>query len=101
VEFGVSHEQQADNQVAKLLAKHGVRPERGSGQTTARTIRLWRNGIAAGHDNEAAIIYANMFSDDERQRFSVLPSDQARRVEAINLLSGFIRAVFPRPKKRT
>jgi hypothetical protein len=100
-EFGVPREQQANNQVAKLLVRLGMKPERGSGQITARTVRLWRKEIAAGRDKYAAIIYDRMFADDERQRFLVLPSDQARRAVALNLLAGFVQAVLPRPKKRT
>jgi hypothetical protein len=101
VDFGVPRDQEADAQVAKLLAKHGMRSERGPGHITARTIRYWRDGIAAGRDKDAAIIYDAMFYDLERQKFSALPSDQARREVALNLLAGFVQAVFRPPKKRT
>jgi hypothetical protein len=96
VEYGVSREQQANDQVAKLLVKLDIRPERGSGQITARLVRLWHDEIAAGHDKEAAIIYDGMFTDDERQRFSALPSDQARRVVALNCR--FRPGGFPAPR---
>jgi hypothetical protein len=42
----------------------------------------------------AAIVYDGMFTDEERRRFSGLPSDQERRAFALNSLAGFVRAHF-------
>jgi hypothetical protein len=82
--------------VAKALNELGVRPERGSGQTTARTVRTWCEEVAAdvGRRGAAATIYEGMFTEGERARFSVLKSDQARQDLALNSLAGFVRAHF-------
>jgi hypothetical protein len=88
--------------VAKALVEHGVRPERGSGEMTERTVREWCEGVDAdvGRHGTAAIVYDGMFTDDERRRFSALPSDQARRAHALNSLVAFVGAHFPRAKKK-
>jgi hypothetical protein len=83
--------------VAKDLVKLGVRPERGSSAITARTVRGWCEEVAVdvGRRGAAAIVYDGMFTDDERRRFSSLPSDQRRRALALNSLAGFVQAHFP------
>jgi hypothetical protein len=93
--------EKAHRLVAGDLAKLGVRPERGSSTITARTVRGWCEEVAAGvgRRDAAAIVYDDMFTDDERQRFSALQSDQARSKHALNSLAGFVKANFPRPKK--
>jgi hypothetical protein len=82
--------------VAEALNERGVRPERGSGQITARTVRTWCEEVAAdvGRHGTAAIVYDGMFTDDERRRFSGLPSDQRRSALALNSLAGFVRAHY-------
>jgi hypothetical protein len=87
---------EAHAEVAKTLVRFGVRPERGTGKITATTVRHWCDGVAAdvGRRSEAAIVYDGMFTDGERQRFSALPSDQARRSLAIKSLAGFVLANF-------
>jgi hypothetical protein len=83
--------------VAEALLALGVRPERGSKQITARTVRTWCEEVAedVGRHRAAAIVYDGMFTDDERRRFSALVSDQARHALALNSLAGFIREHFP------
>ena len=83
--------------VAEALNELGVRPERGSGQIMARTVRTWCEEVAAdiGRHGAAAIVYDGMFTDDERRRFSGLPSDQRRPALALSSLAGFVRANFP------
>ena len=93
--------EEAHRLVAGDLVKLGVRPERGSSPITARTVRGWCEEVAAdvGRRGAAAIIYDGMFTDDERQRFSALQSDQSRSADALNSLAGFVKANFPRSKK--
>ena len=88
---------QAHAQVAKALVRLGVRPERGSGQITATTVRHWCAEVATdvSRRGAAAIVYDGMFTDEERRRFSGLPSDQERRALTLNSLAGFVRAHFP------
>jgi hypothetical protein len=88
---------QARDQVAKALVKLGVRPERGKGPTTERTIRGWCEAIAAdvGRRGEGAIVYDTMFTEDELRAFSALQSDTARAAHALNLLAAFVQAHFP------
>ena len=93
--------EKAHRRVAGDLVKLGVRPERGSSPITARTVRGWCEEVAADVDRRdaAAIVYDGMFTDDERQRFAALQSDQARSKHALISLAGFVKANFPRPKK--
>jgi hypothetical protein len=87
----------ARTRVAEALKELDVRPERGSSAITARTVRGWCEEVAAdvGRHGAAAIVYDGMFTDDERRRFSGLPSDQRRRALALSSLAGFVRAHFP------
>jgi hypothetical protein len=88
---------QAHALVARALVRLGVRPERGSGQITATTVRHWYAEVATdvSRRGAAAIVYDGMFTDEERRRFSGLPSDQERRALTLNSLAGFVRAHFP------
>ena len=101
-EAGISWED-ARSLVAEALVKLGVRPERGTGQITARTVRTWCEEVAAdvGRRGAGAIVYDGMFTDDERRRFSGLPSDKRRRALALNSLAGFVRAHFPNTQTPT
>jgi hypothetical protein len=98
--------------VAEGLVKLGVRRERGvrvkrdseeitSAEITATTVRHWCEDVAAdvGRHGAAAIVYHGMFTDDERQKFSSLPSNQARQAYALNSLAAFVRAHFPSAPK--
>ena len=99
-------------QVAEALGKLGVRRERGvrrrrdseeiaSSEITARTVRLWCEEVDAdvGRHGVAAFVYDDMFTDDERQKFSSLPSDRARLEHALNSLAAFVQAHFPSIQK--
>jgi hypothetical protein len=92
---------QARAQVASALVKLGARPERGSKQVTATTVRHWCDEVAAdvGRHGDAAIVYHSMFTDDERGRFSRQPSDQARRSLALKSLAQWVMAVLPELQK--
>ena len=61
-EAGISWED-ARSLVAEALVKLGVRPERGTGQITARTVRTWCEEVAAdvGRRGAGAIVYDAMF----------------------------------------
>jgi hypothetical protein len=110
-EAGVSRPD-AHAMVAEALVDLGVRPERGvrrkrdsedvtSAEITATTVRHWCEEVAVdvGRHGAAAIVYHGMFTDDALQKFSSLPSDQARRAHALNSLAAFVRAHFPSAKK--
>jgi hypothetical protein len=87
-------QKQADGQVARALNKYGLRPERGAGLFTARTIRLWRDNIVADRDTNAAGVIEGMASEPEQQRFAALHSNEARHATALDLLARFIEAIF-------
>jgi hypothetical protein len=88
-------------QVAKALVKLGVRPERGSGQITATTVRHWCAEVAddVGRHGVAAIMHDGMFTDEERQSFSGLASDQERCSFALKSLAQWVRAALPELQK--
>jgi hypothetical protein len=89
-------QKQARDLVAKTLARLGVRPERGSGQITATTVRHWCDEVRGdvGRHTDAATVYDGIFTEEERERFSELPSDAARRSHALASLAGFVAAVM-------
>jgi hypothetical protein len=93
--------EEAHAAVARALNKLGARPERGSGPITATTVRHWCDDVAAdvSRHGEAAIVYDTMFRDEERERFSRLPSDQARRSIALKSLPEWVAAVLPELQK--
>jgi hypothetical protein len=94
---------QAHAKVAKVLIELAVRPERGSRPITATTVRHWCDEVAAdvGRRSEAAVVYDGMFTADERQRFSLLPTGQARHSFALKSLASWVRAVLPELRKPT
>jgi hypothetical protein len=89
--------QEARKLIAEKLVKLGVRPERGPGSITERTVRTWREEVAAdvSRRGAAATVYDTMFTEEERQRFTGLKSDRARQAYALNSLAGFVEANFP------
>jgi hypothetical protein len=94
--------QDSHREVAKLLKKIGVRPERGSGSVTLTTVRHWCDEVASdvGRRSSAAIMYDSMFVSAEHERFSTLAQDQARRF-ALDTLAAWVRTVFPELGKPT
>ena len=99
VQAGVPQER-AHALVANVLVKLGVQPERGSRPITATTVRHWCDEVAAdvGRRGGAAIVYDGMLKDEERQRFSALPSDHARQSFALKSLAQWVAAVLPGKK---
>jgi hypothetical protein len=88
--------QDANLAVANKLCQLGIRPERGSGEITDRTVRTWCEEVASdvGRHGTAAEVYESMFTSAEVDRFSALPVDQARS-HALNSFAGFVQAIFP------
>jgi hypothetical protein len=87
--------------VAKRLDQLGVRPERGSGRVTATTVRNWCDEVSSdvGRHGAAAQAFDSMFArPEEQQRFSELPSPQARGY-ALDTLRGWVQAIFPELRK--
>ena len=93
---------EAHKAVARELNKLGVRPERGSGPVTPNTVRNWCDEVASdvGWHGTAALMYADIFTDEEQKRFSALSKVDAKRF-ALASLGGFVRAVFPDLQKST
>jgi hypothetical protein len=96
VESGISLDD-ARKLVAEALVELGVRAERGNKPVTHRTVRTWCEKVSEdfGRRGAAATVYDEMFTDEERQRFSALQSDRARQAHALNSLARFVRAHFP------
>jgi hypothetical protein len=92
--------QEAHKAVAKLLAKLGIRPKRGSGGVTATTVRNWCDEVASdvGRHSTAAICYDQMFDPAEEERFRALPKDRAKRFAQASL-EAWVRKVFPVSEK--
>ena len=90
-------QEQAHARVASALVKLGVGPKRGAGRVTATTVRHWCDEVAAdvGRRGGAAVVYDGMFRDEERQRFSCLPSDSARRSLALKSLVSWVQGILP------
>ena len=88
--------QDANLAVANKLSQLGIRPERGSGEITDRTVRTWCEEVASdvGRHGTAAEVYESMFTSAEVDRFSALPVDQARS-HALNSFADFVQAIFP------
>jgi hypothetical protein len=93
--------EQAHALVASALVKLGVGRERGPRPITATTVRHWCDDVSAdvGRRGGAAVVYDGMFTDEERQRFSALPSDHARRSFALKSLAQWVATVLPGNKK--
>jgi hypothetical protein len=80
--------------VAKELKKLGLRPERGSGDLTATTVRHWCDEVVTDRTKAAAEVYDRMFTEDEVNWFNALDSDQTRKKLALASLAAFVRAVI-------
>ncbi len=87
---------EARRQVAKALVKLGIKPERGSGNVTATTVRHWCNTVAedVARTGAAALVFDLMFTVEEKARFARLRPDQARAF-ALRSLETFVQTVFP------
>ena len=86
------------------LVKLGVRRERGPGPITARTVRHWCDEVAADvrRHGVAAIVYDDMFTDDERQSSPPCnPIRQGAHTPSICLLPLYGRISTPQmPRSR-
>jgi hypothetical protein len=82
--------------VAKELGKLGLKPERGSGDLKATTVRHWCDEVASevSRTGVAGDVYDRMFTEDEVKRFKALDSDQARKDLALASLAAFVREVI-------
>jgi hypothetical protein len=87
--------QQAYRAVANQLKELGVRPERGSGNVTADTVRHWCEEVArdVGRQGTVAMAYDSMLSEIE-PKISALTQEQARRW-ALDSLTAFVQRLFP------
>jgi hypothetical protein len=86
----------AHDLIAKELKKLGVKPERGSGDLKATTVRDWCDEVAAdvSRAGVAANVYDGMFTEAEVKRFKALASDQRRKAFALESLRAFVRKVI-------
>jgi hypothetical protein len=86
---------QAYKQVAKVLARHGVRLQR-HGQP-ANTVRYWCEDVAAdvSRKSMAAIAFERLFDEVENNRYAGMPSDAERRDYALKALADYLRKVAP------
>jgi hypothetical protein len=77
-EFGVD-DKSSRSIVAKELRMLGIKPHRGSGNTTARTIREWREAILAdvGHHSDAAKTLDGLLTDTDNKKLDKLPREKA------------------------
>jgi hypothetical protein len=97
----------AYQRVAKELKRRGVRPERGTGNVTATTVRHWCDRVAAdvGRRGAAAVVCDSMFTASEDERFSFfvwLDRNPEKDVDhkpadliALDSLAGFVAKYFP------
>jgi hypothetical protein len=101
VRTGIKHSE-AHRAVAKTLTELGVRPERGSGDVTATTVRNWCNEVSSdvGRRGAAALMYDSMFTEKERGRFSAFSQKNARDF-ALRKFDAWVRALFPELPKAT
>jgi hypothetical protein len=90
----------AHERIARELKKRGVKPERGSGDVTATTVRHWCDDVGKdrGRSGPAAVAYDMTFTEDEIKQFAALPTDRARRDRALSRLVAFVDAYFPGAK---
>jgi hypothetical protein len=65
--------------VAKQLKMLGIKPDRGSGDLTARTLREWRQAIAAdvGRHSDAAKTLDSLLADAENETLNKLSREEA------------------------
>jgi hypothetical protein len=92
----------AQQKVAALLRRRGVRAERGPGQVTTGTVRNWCNEVSSdvGRKGTAALVYDDMFAECEERRFVTLSQAEARRF-ALECLSNWVQWQFPELRKAT
>jgi hypothetical protein len=83
-------------EVARVLVKLGVRPQRGPNAITANTVRHWCDEVAVdvGRSGTAAVMYDSMFTDEENRKFQTLTPIDARR-HALASLKGYVHTTFP------
>jgi hypothetical protein len=86
--------------VARELTKLGLKPERGSGEVAANTVRHWCDEVEEdiGRLGPAAVVYDRTFTEGEIERFSALPTDRARRDHALSCLVAWVGHIFPAAK---
>ena len=87
---------QSHAQVAKEMAKLGVRSARATGIVTAKTVSHWCDEVASDVSRlgAAAIMYDSMFTREENNQFQSLAPSEARRF-AIASLQTYVRTFFP------
>jgi hypothetical protein len=92
----------AQQKVAALLQRLGARAERGPGHVTAATVRNWCNEVASdvSRKGTAALVYDDLFSDAEEQRFVTLSNAEARDF-ALACLTNWVQWLFPELRKAT
>jgi hypothetical protein len=86
--------------VAKELTRLGMRPERGSGDITATTVRHWCDEVSAEIDRSgtAAVMYDTMLAPSELHTFMTSAKDP--RGFALKSLGDWISRHFPDRKKK-
>jgi hypothetical protein len=90
----------ACREVANILKKAGIHPERGSGGLTATTVKNWCVEVASdiGRKHTPALMYHSMFARPEEQvRVALMQKDQARKC-ALAELEQWVQLVL-RPQK--
>jgi hypothetical protein len=87
----------AQQRVAEELRKLDIRPDWGAGDVTDTTVRHWCDNVAAdvGRRGTAVTVYETMLTAKEIERFSALPSNEARQSFALVSLGDFIRQILP------
>jgi hypothetical protein len=100
MEIGFGRDE-ALSEVAKLLARIGIRPERGSGVVKAVTVRNWCNEVSSdvGRHSEAARQYDLWISRPEEHEKNSEMSKEARGRHALAVLAQWVQSVFPSEKK--
>jgi hypothetical protein len=90
----------AQQMVAVLLQRLGVRTERGPGHVTAVTVRNWCNEVSSdvSRKGTAALVCDDLFSDAEEQEFVRLSKAEARNL-ALARLTNWVEWHFPRTSK--
>jgi len=102
MQTGFSHPQ-ACAQVARELARRGVRPERGSRTVTATTVGNWCNEVSSdvGRHGAAARAYDYFILDAKEQKsLTALPKERARQY-VLRFFGTWVSALFPKRQKLT
>jgi hypothetical protein len=86
----------AHTRLARQLTKIGLRPERGSGPVTARTVRGWCNKVEedVARTGVAATVHDSMFTAEENERFAAIPKDRALAF-ALKSLTQYVQVHCP------